>query len=569
MNRSLPRKCRKENKNAIVVATVIIMVSAHVVEAGFVVLTIVGLAVTLADQVTDVILGIHYAQQGDVTWSVLTLVLALVAPTVEGFVGMVLSTQVCWRSFLADMKSPASLFGRLLLASRRKRCSCATVCLVVLCVAVFLPMALVMMPLLLLIAPVFGLITILVLGGLYPCTKRSERSKLESSLRGYAIIETLLESVPQLLLQLYIYSISGTLRSLTVLTATSLSLSVLAVWKTVLTADVEVHRDPVSMNLRVPPLFIVTSLFRLVDIAVGVPAAVTLLVYLREYSIAFFVATGILQAAPLALSGALGAAVYMFRCCLCCSTACCGTIPPGKSHRHCVRGPRRCRPWDWLLLPAMLLCWLLLPFVPFAYLSCYALLGVMAAVCCIRSARDGAMKPFNWLDATLFSGKLLPYVEPLVGIPVNWVVTSGPSFLFSLRNNAHYARLADIGIHRDRSDLAYPRKKAIIQVPPQLPLVFTRISILLFAFIIALLIDLGSIHSDLTGSPLDGGFRMLTLLPLYGAVPLSAIILTLSAIDVSKFGHALVQRCGRRHEIKRNSIVNQPKKLANTGVQAI
>ena len=517
-----------------------------------IILTMVGVGITVLDQVTDVILGVEHAMDGNPGWAFLTFFLACLPSALQG--SLMLPNTI----FGTCVKKCVSYHGKIWSvtggavgkAHSHRNCMvawCAILSFLVLLalfpVLVTVPMGATVIGFLIAISPFLGMLFIMKWSWLY-FRQPDTRTVLEANLRAYSIMETLLESVPQLLLQLYIYSIQGELQRLRLVDVAAVSLSLLAIFKTVLIGDMEIHRNTADSSVRVPPLLVVTSLFRLFDVVVGVACAVTVAVYLRQHLIWFFLASAVAQASPISLNFGVCSFCYLFRCGLCCVTCCAGRAKsPGLSI-----GRRRLRCVDIFLFPAMVLIFAFTPLIPLTLLSALALPFVFSFCCRVKNFSESSIKRFNWESANESALKqLVPFVEPIFSIPANWALSSGPSFMLLVRKRAVYDNdLSRPDVCR-KSTIACQTGRSLGQgAAPQLfPVVFTRICTLISGFVISYLVNSGVLHTDLAGTPLSEGYKMLSFVSLYGALPLSVWLLFWAWLDVSRHGKSLVGRCTR------------------------
>ena len=317
----------------------------------------------------------------------------------------------------------------------------------------------------------------------------------------------------------------------------------LAIFKTVLVGDMEIHRNTTDGGIRIPPLLVVTSLFRLFDVVVGVASAVTVAVYLRQHLIWFFLASAVAQASPITLGFGVCSCCYFTRCALCCLTRCRkGTEP----YAALSCGSRRCRCVDCLILPISVLLSVFIPMLPLTFLSTMAFPFGCYVFCCIKSyIRPSMQYEFNWESANEAAiGKLLPYVEPIATVPANWVITSGPSFMLLLRRSTLYKKLSNVQICQQSSIMWSSSFKAGADKAPQLfPLVFTRVCSLVCSFVISLFIYTNLTQTDLSGDPLSEGYKLLSQVALFGTLPICLSIVYFTWLDVSGTGAGIVYGC--------------------------
>ena len=189
----------------------------------WIILTMLGAGITVLDQVTDVMLGVEHVLDGNPAWGVLTFFFAILPSALQGSL-MIRGT--CLGRMLGRYRRFLNrVYRRLfnLCEHHDRKCSRGaprTACVVLLlfyvvAIGLFVLIPLWTPPLILFasITPILGMLFVMKWSWLY-FRQPDTRTVLEANLRAYGIMETLLESVPQLLLQLYIYSIQGELQRL-------------------------------------------------------------------------------------------------------------------------------------------------------------------------------------------------------------------------------------------------------------------------------------------------------------------------------------------------------------------
>ena len=209
----------------------------------WILVTFASVALAVVDQVSDIVLGVQYVDSGDAGWGITTLVISAVPSMLQG--GFYLFPRV--------HRKVKKLWITLLLA-----------------------------PFLSILCPLAGVLLIISWGFRY-FRRPALRDELSDTLKAFTILEVVLESVPQFMLQLYIYSTRDTLQALTLVDYLVLGSSLASILKCVLQGDLETHE--VNRKLRVPLLFVFTTMFRLLDTLTGFASMLILLVIGRLYTI--------------------------------------------------------------------------------------------------------------------------------------------------------------------------------------------------------------------------------------------------------------------------------------------
>ena len=472
----------------------------------------ISVGICLADQGSDIWLGVDHAMNGDTIWAVMTFIFALLPSLVQTFKS--LQFDISEFEMFLEAIFESRLCCCLSWAGRKPK---AIACLVFtfVFVAAFLFLLVLLFTAILLalgLSPLIGpAVTIYWMYRYfrYPY----ERILMEANLRAYGMLELLLESIPQLLLQMYIFCVKGELTSLNWFQIIPVALSFLAVVKAAVLGDSEPHRGA-DFSFRMPPLLLLLGPFRCFDVFVGTVATTTLIVVSRNLIFFFSFACSIM-AFPVIAWGLLMIAF----------------APKALLYEKDSKASKSMKIFFGIMFPFLLvICGggglVLMPLIIMSQFLPYITAKVL---CCAH--HKPLIQQSRWEYAEGASLDILKRVDMLSSFSM-WVVTIGPSFMFRLRSPLN-----------PKSFRLFP--KWIIQGHDIYPLIATRCIFLLGAFVVALLIRMEVITHDVSGDPLTVGTRLLADLTVYSVLPLIGALCVLTAFDRSQWGHRVVMSMSR------------------------
>ena len=493
--------------------------------------TLIAVGVSLADWGSDIWLGAQHLMNGDTFWGVGTLVFAFLPSFVQTATTLFRYGLPALKKMLIWYCWPVTRFSSLVERGNKHKKTCIKLTSCLLCPA-SCSIAMLLLGITTALIPVTFLVIVPFVGPgvsvywFYRYTRYlHERPLMRANIRAYGIMELLLESIPQLLLQMYIYCVKGELMALGWAQIIPVTLSLVAVVKAACLGDAEVFRNP-DFRMRLPPFLFFTSAFRIIDIGMGVAAATVVTAYLRGYLWAYYV-FGFLLVSPM-FQSSYANLTKAYR----------GPAPvsPGLSKQQTTRSQRwkknRC------IMVAAVLCVATVG-LPFLFLYAvglliafigYHLLPLVARYCCCSDGKP-AVPHKDWKHAEGSSLKLLPRVDALLNYS-SWTLTLGPSFLFRLRNEYDLKRQGG-ELNRDPS--------CTDSVAPDLyPPLLLRLITFGFAFVLSVLVDKGQITADLNDDPLSQGYTTLTRLCLFGSVPMMVCLWLLALTDRTPWGRRLL-----------------------------
>ena len=379
----------------------------------------ISVGICLADQGSDIWLGVDHAMNGDTIWAVMTFIFALLPSVVQTFKSLKFQSSIDKFGMLLEAIFESRLCCCMSWARRKHkaiRCLVAAFMAVGLFVIFFF--AILILPTAILLAlglsPLIG--PAVTIYWMYRYLRYPyERILMEANLRAYGMLELLLESIPQLLLQMYIFCVKGELTSLSWIQIIPVALSFLAVVKAAVLGDSEPHRGA-DFSFRMPPLLLLLGPFRCFDVFVGTVATTTLIVVSR-YFVFFFSFACSIMAFPVMVWGSLILAY----------------APMALICKKDAKIPKCTKVFFGMTLVLFVVIYgggglVLMPFIIMSQFLPY----ISAKVLCCAHHKP-LIQRSRWEYAEGASLGLLKRVDMLSSFSM-WVVTIGPSFMFRLRS---------------------------------------------------------------------------------------------------------------------------------------
>ena len=478
--------------------------------------TYVSAILVLVDQLSDLVLAFQWIAGGDYIWGILTIIFALICP-------LLYSLNVLFRKTSSSHTWKAlGQWLKLVLLPYRYQSRLAMLVMGFLG-ALLLPFILIFI----LVAPPAILIGGVIFEGMVApvlCAIRyhkhpEDRGTLEAELRAFSLLEIVAEAIPQVVLQVYLYTTTDSLASLSGFQIFSISMSFLMTVKGLLMGDAEIHRGH-GGKLRCSRLLLFLGFFRCVDVLAGVLCTVLLAIILKGpyFFLAYFASVAVTQTVVV-----MGFGTVLW-------------IWPFMSTLHIIVICVCC-------LPAISPAYALFPLF-FLFLGVGNLIPAIVVKLCGCGDGQRAVTRKVETESVL---RLLGQADWLVTYAY-WTALFGPSFMMQLRTQITDSKPSWPG-YPDCQSARRTTIKALtckgfrwIQFDSY-PLFSTHVLVLVAGFVLSWLVLQGVITTDVGGAALPETAKAVSFVVEYTAIPAIVLSCILLVLDRSPCGHRCIRGC--------------------------